>query len=459
MNHIKLTWLALISLAFTLIACTSNLPITSLPVSPPTPPSPPSPPSPPAPPSATPTLVSSTPANNSIDISTALPEINFVFSTALDRASFKVVCAGSSAGTTCDTDLNGLLGSPTWSDTDHKVSFKPTAVLLPESTWNMTPVGTDLTGKTLEPTTVKFSTGKLPIVRSFLPENATRGMNALATIAITFSRPMNEASLQAALTGTISTANTQKPLVIASVNRYVTADGYGYIFHPQTPFKYNTIVQWEIGTNATDMSGNRLAQAMGGTFSLLREFTATIPADPNLTGEVYHDCDPIFGCENKAELRLWNWVGYFTVGLGFTSNSRAYVSFDLLAGVQPTAKAITKAILNIKKKTAKGSPFAPGHLGSLSIERMDYGTTLDASDYDRPSLCDGPACYVEFTGLPDPDGPQDVLSFVQADWAERNAHGHRSQYRMRFANSQTDKSNDDRLAYEFSTLIVTYLAP
>jgi Bacterial Ig-like domain len=405
-------------------------------------------------------LLSSTPVNNSIDVTTSLNEINFVFNTALDRVSFKVLCAGTLAGNAqCHAQLKALLGTPTWSDADRKVSFKPTAVLLPDSTWDMMPVGKDLTGKALEPTEVKFSTRSLPTVKSFLPENAARGMISQATIAITFSRPMNEASLKTALTGTVNTVNTQKPLVISSVNSYVTAEGYGYIFHPQVPFDYNTSVQWEIGTNATDMSGNHLAQVVGGTFSMLRQFTVTIPADPKLTGKVYDGCEPIFGCEYKAELSTTSWVGYFNVGLGFTTNLRAYVSFDLLAGVQPTATTITKAILNIKKRSAIGSPFAPGHLGSLFIERMDYGPTLDGSDYVLPILCNQPSCYIEFVGLPDPDGPQDVLTFVQADWAERNVHGNRSQYRMRFANSQTDKSNDDRLAYQFSTLTITYLAP
>jgi methionine-rich copper-binding protein CopC len=404
-------------------------------------------------------LLSSTPVNNSIDVSTALNEINFVFNTALDRASFKVVCAGSSASTTCNAALKTLLGTPTWSDADRKVSFKPTAVLLPESTWDMMPVGKDLTGKVLESTEVKFSTGRLPTVKSFLPENAARGMVSQATIAITFTRPMNESSLKTALTGTVNAVNTQKPLVISSVNSYVTAEGYGYIFHPQVPFDFNTNVQWEIGTNATDMSGNHLAQVVGGTFSMLRQFTVSIPADPKLTGKINHDCGLILGCENKVSLGMTSWVGYAYLGFGLSFNYRAYISFDLLAGVQPIATTITKAILNIKKRRAIGSPFAPGHLGSMFIERMDYGPTLDGSDYVLPLLCNQPSCYIEFVGLPDPDGPQDVLKFVQADWAERNTHGNRSQYRLRFANSQTDKSDNDRLVYEFSTLTITYLAP
>jgi methionine-rich copper-binding protein CopC len=406
-------------------------------------------------------LLSSTPANNSIDVSTALNEINFVFNTPLDRVSFKVLCAGILAGNAqCHAQLKALLGTPTWSDADRKVSFKPTAVLLPESTWNMMPVGKDLTGKALEPTAVKFSTGSLPTVTGFLPENAARGMISDTYIAITFSKPMNESSLKTALTGTVNAVNSQKPLVISSIETYVPAGGgYRYIFHPQAPFDYNTVVQWEIGTNATDLSGNHLAQVMGGTFSILRQFTIAIPADPKLTGEIKHDCGPISGCENTAELRLSSWVGYFYFGFGLSINYRAYVSFDLLAGVQPTATTITKAILNIKRREAHGNPFAPGHLGSLSIERMDYGPSLEGSDYGLPILCNQPSCYIESNGFPDPDGPQDVLTFVQADWAERNAHGNRSQFRMRFANSQTDKSDDDKLVYQFSTLTITYLAP
>ena len=406
-------------------------------------------------------LVSSIPVNNSIDVTTNLNEISFVFNTALDRASFKVLCAGNLAGNAqCHAQLKTLLGTPTWSDADRKVSFKPTAVLLPESTWDMMPVGKDLTGKALEPTEVKFSTGSLPTVKSFLPENAARGMISDTYIAITFSKPMNEASLKTALTGTVNAVNNQKPLVISSIEAYVPAGGgYRYVIHPQAPFEYDTSVQWEIGANATDLAGNHLAQVVGGTFSILRQFTVTIPADPKLTGGISHDCDPILGCENKANLSMTSWVGYSYIALGLSINYRAYISFDLLAGVQPTATTITKAIFNIKRRRAQGSPFAPGHLGSLSIERMDYGPTLDGSDYNLPILCNQPSCHLEFFGFPDPDGPQDVLAFVQADWAERNVHGNRSQYRMRFANSQTDKSDHDRLVYEFSTLTVTYLAP
>jgi Bacterial Ig-like domain len=309
-----------------------------------------------------------------------------------------------------------------------------------------------------------------PRVIDYLPTQGARGQIPQATIAITFTREMKLSSLQTALTGRISTRDpvtgtiTRKRLVIASVNPYQAAQGYGYIFHPQTPFPYDSVIEWTIGTTAIDLLGNPLAQVAGSSFSTLRTFSVTIPADQYLTGEISRYCNfPLCPHYIASTQMLENWVGYS--GTITTGSTRMFISFNL-GSVLPDAQ-ITSATLNLKLLRMEGNPFGEDFLGSMSLERVNYGSTLHGgSDYNTaPRLCFGSICSVNFFGPPDPiDGPIDVSDIVQADWLERNPLAYRSQYRLRFANSHPHNdafSNADfELIYDPKhTLTVKYLAP
>jgi hypothetical protein len=306
-----------------------------------------------------------------------------------------------------------------------------------------------------------------PRVIDYLPTQGARGQIPEATIAITFSREMTLSSLQTAFTGRISTRNpvtgaiTRKPLVIASVNPYQAAQGYGYIFHPQTPFPYDSVIEWTIGTTAIDLLGNPLIQQAGSSFSTLRTFSVTIPTYQNLTGDILRFCNFL----NCPHFLVSHAPGEHAVGyLGGSVTSRSFFSFDLKS--IPLDAQITGATLNLSLRYPYGShgtPFGEANLGTMALERVKYGVLLEEDDFNRPpAYCGGVICSVDFNGPPDPiDGPIDVSSIVQADWLERNTLSYRSQYRLRFANSHPHIGDGDMyLTYNPNpTLTVKYLAP
>ncbi len=309
----------------------------------------------------------------------------------------------------------------------------------------------------------------LPRVISHLPEMGARGQLDIGNIALVFSKEMSLSSLQPAMTGRVSTRNpvtgliTRRPLVIASVVPYQAGQGYGYIFQPQTPFGYNAVVDWSISTAATDLLGNPLVRNFGSTFSTLREFSVTIPAEQNLTGYVGRTCK-IFNCPRFSPMLGILYVGYWPdINTGITM--RSFISFDL-GSILPDAQ-ITGATLNLTLNEQRGNPFGEANLGTMALERIKYWSneSLNGFDYSSAPLnCGGVVCSIDFFGPPDPiDGPIDVLKFVRADWLERDTLANRSQYRLRFANSKPATGGGDQplvMKYDRNpTLTVTYLAP
>jgi hypothetical protein len=102
----------------------------------------------------------------------------------------------------------------------------------------------------------------------------------------------------------------------------------------------------------------------------------------------------------------------------------------------------------------------------MALERVDYGTKLDRDDFNaKPLSCfNNQPCVGRFYGPPDPiDGPIDVLSYIQADWAERSTRGYQSHFRLRFVNNKpVTGSERDRQVVEYvrtPTLTIEYLAP
>ncbi len=411
-----------------------------------------------------PKLASSTPANDATDVSVNT-DYSFTFNEPIQTDAFNITvrCA---LGAICPS-----FGPPVWSNADQTVTLKSKRQLEGNKTYTLNLSAKDKAGGEMAPTAVRFTTGAIPgttapTVTHFSPDPGARAQDGQTTIDIVFSKPMNVDSLKAALTGTVNTTSSQNPLVISSVIPFTAQSpfGFGYVFHPQAPFDLNTVVQWAIGTDATDADGNHLAQAVSGSFSMFRQFTLTVLADQTLTGEIYHVCDGILvgGCHNDP-LRSHLDAGITTNGFGDTGPLRIFISFDLPVGPLQSATAITGAILTLKKTGSAGDPFAPNNLGTMALERTDYGPTLDGNDFDtRPRNCfrSTTVCSVDFHNETEADGSVDVLSFIKADLFD-DAHGGRSQYRLRFANTDSHNGTKEaRLTYDPNpTLIITYIMP
>lgn len=110
--------------------------------------------------------------------------------------------------------------------------------------------------------------------------------------------------------------------------------------------------------------------------------------------------------------------------------NRMFYSFAL-SPVPPAATLIVSATLYVSEEGTFGDPY-PFH-GSLVVDHLDYGTSLDAGDYGAPAL---ETAFAEFSADAFPGyHPVDVTAQVRADWSLGRP---RSQFRLRFAWADSD---------------------
>lgn len=411
-----------------------------------------------------PTLTASLPAQSATDVPTRLPEVRLTFSKPMNRAALEVNCPGTSAeALACSADLHALLGPPTWSDDDRQVSFKPTQALKAASVFTLRLAGRDHAGNPLPPTELQFTTAALPTLSRAQPADGATGLTGSPTLTLTFDHQMDAGSLQNSLTGTVNTAT---PLTVSGVALTSTASGFSYTFQMQpAAFLYGDVVRWNLSREATDQAGNPLKQAASGQFSMIRQLSLTLSADPSATGTVYRFCQGGLGggCRNGV---TGSTAAALLVGSQTDSDKtvyRSYLTFHLPVDTLRGATALTGATLVTRAvREALGDPFNPNNLGSMALERVDYGSGLDGDDFgSAPLNCGGEVCSLDFFSESEAFGSIDVLKFVIADLAEHALHADRTQFRLRFAN--TDSHNGTKQAYLYydrqPTLIITYLTP
>ena len=415
-----------------------------------------------------PKLVSSAPANGATNVNVSLASIAFNFNEPMQQNSLQLNCTFvvNNASTQCGAEGSGFFDAPTWSNSDKTATFtRKGGAFLPSIPYRAEIIGAkDKVGGALVPTAISFTTGLAPdttppAVIDFSPAPSARNQKLDTSIAIQFSERMNQDSLIKNFSGTVVnlvTGNT-RPLVISSLGDARTPQGFGYVFQPSAPLDYNDTVAWRLDSGATDAAGNHLTNPIAGSFSTIRQ--VTLNANGN-TGNVSRFC--LGFCTNTGSGGT-NPMRVGTDDDGGKTIWRAYMSFDDLSAALPSPiAAITSAVLTLKVIGTAGNPFDPNNLGTMALERVDYGPTIDGVDFDiKPLNCDGGVCSLDFSSLNEANGAIDVLKFVQADYAERGAHGDSAQFRLRFAN--TDSHNGTKFAvidYDVHpTLTITYLVP
>jgi Bacterial Ig-like domain/Fibronectin type III domain len=404
-------------------------------------------------------LISSVPATGTTEVGTGLELISFSFSKPIKRDSFKVTCTPHVANI-CDEEVASLLGVGAWTDGDKTVTFKPTRTLEQRSEHAWLLEAQDKTGKAIEKTEFSFTTAAAPVALRYTPPKTARGIPDGAYISVVFDKRMNIESLKAAFTGFVNARNgsTSRPLLISRVEEYVSAfGGFGYSFVPSEKYGDGTIVAWYVAPSAMDVGGSRLLQAVADGFSVMQRITVKVPFDIHTTGSVKRICLSITGCSNDVYLNNIS-ASFQDIG-SHTSVGRGFISFNL-DGVLPETAQITKATMRLSLVLLDGTPFLPEHLSSLALERMDYGPTLNSSDFELKPVGCASGCDLGFDIAPE---TIDVLAYFQADWAERATRGYRSQYRLRFANNKPIKGNGSHGVYydkgSITALFIEFLTP
>ncbi len=415
-----------------------------------------------------PKLVSSAPANGATNVNVDLASIAFNFNEPMQQNSLQLNCTFVANNTSiqCGAEGSGFFDAPTWSNNDKTATFtRKGGAFLPTTPYRAEIISAkDKVGGALAPTSISFTTGLVPdttppTVLDFSPAPSAKNQSLDTSIEILFSEQMNQDSLLKNFSGTVVNLVTGRtgPLVISSLGEVRTPQGFRYVFQPGAPFDYNDTVAWRLDSGATDAARNRLANPIAGSFNAIRQ--VTLNANGN-TGDVRRFC--LGFCTNTGSGGT-NPMRVGTNDDGGKAISRAYMSFDDLSAALPSPiAAITSAVLTLKAIGTAGNPFDPNNLGTMALERVDYGPTIDGVDFDiKPLNCDGGVCSLDFSSLNEANGAIDVLKFVRADYAERGAHGDSAQFRLRFAN--TDSHNGTKFAvidYDVHpTLTITYLVP
>jgi hypothetical protein len=290
--------------------------------------------------------------------------------------------------------------------------------------------------------------GAASIVSS-VPADGALGVLPTAELALSFSAPMNRASVEAAY------ASNDLP---ASEVSFTWSDGDTVLhIQPHAALRSSSgsdpasvaAVRYTLGIGATarDAKGHAL-QAAQLSFSVARAITHVLPVVENrdLTGN--WRSDSVYGLADCERIDTTVCMGDSPAG---DAVYHGFMTFDL-SGVPAQLIGISAAQLSWTATTIYGTPFT--NLGELEIDHVVFAVLGDAA-FAAQALPE----HESLTG-PVAVGARltiDALAAVQADWGVRA----RSQYRFAFASGTDGDGAPDQLVSDWSSaqLALTYWLP
>jgi hypothetical protein len=296
---------------------------------------------------------------------------------------------------------------------------------------------------------------------TLLPGQAQRGVDKDTNIVITFSEAMNEAVTEASFQSDNAGLN-DVTFAWDETSTVLTIDPRASLEYTAPRKQYNFSLE---GT-ASDLTGNPLAGESSFIFFTLQQSNKTMPAVLSLEGSLRRRSDTatkditkdpkLFVGDNENDIE----------GGSFTDHS--FLTFDLSTLRSNVANEdVLSARLSVSEIGLKGTPF--DELGTLQLEHVVYGSSLEASDFDAEvlSLISSFVATDNVAGTFSTLDSESLLAAVRED-RELTERGKRGQFRLRF---QFDGSSDDRIdAIQFAssdnidtsrrpTLEVTFLEP
>jgi len=189
----------------------------------------------------TPTITATIPTEGAAAVGLA-STLQVDFSVPMDVTSVTVVANP-------DVDL----GDPTWSNAGTRVVFTPPAGLAQEVAYRVTVSGSDPVGTALSGTTTfGFTTmGEPPKVLGSSPTNGATGVPPSTYVSISFSKPMNKASVQGAFVSTPSLGCAWA----------WNAEGTLATCAPSALLQASTHIKGQLFTSATDLAGRPIEAA------------------------------------------------------------------------------------------------------------------------------------------------------------------------------------------------------
>jgi hypothetical protein len=279
-----------------------------------------------------------------------------------------------------------------------------------------------------------------PLVVDSTPSASATGVPASAKIMVTFSEPMDPATVEDAYSsqqlpldkvslawnadGTVLTISPDAPLLYAQ--------GQGTDPSAVTPFTYAIT----IGTEAADLAGNPMAAPMQLSFATKRRLAGSFSIDPNLTKALL-DATVLPGVSLYA--------GDNATGKRYHS----YVTFDLSA--LPAGSEVELASFDGTQTAPFGAPYS---LGPIMAQHLTYSTMDNIGAVQAISL---PGPFSTDAALQ--AKAIDVTSQVKDDVTNRVARGNRSQYRLQIETQTNANGAADTAVFTKNTfdMSITYV--
>jgi hypothetical protein len=282
-----------------------------------------------------------------------------------------------------------------------------------------------------------------------VPADGARGVAANAEIVLTFSTPMDTASVQAAYRSS-SLPATQVSFAWSAgdtVLRIVPSAALEVVSGSDPSGVVARQYALDLTSQAEDKQGQALAPVHVG-FSVVRSLTQALGAvqDRDLTGNWRTDSSyGLAFCERQDTTFCMGDTP--AVGPGY----RGFLTFSL-AALPSELIAVSAAELKATVQQKFGTPFTD--LGVLRSEHVVFSVigdeAFDVAGLSAPRTLSTAADVDSLLSL-------DVLSAVQTDWSVRS----QSQFRLSFASDADADTTADMLVFDWSSafLSVTYLAP
>ncbi len=288
-----------------------------------------------------------------------------------------------------------------------------------------------------------------------------KGVDKDTNIVITFSEPMNKAATQAALT------SNDPELTPANVSFNWNFEGTVLTIDSKKSLTYQKDIakrySFVLAQTARDIAGNALTERAAFAFFTLRQKTETMTTLGNLEGTIDRK-----NRNNPFKVEQGIIVGdYITPNESFAMHtSRGFFAFSLS---QLPEELSTKDILSAKLSLfqfVSETPYAD--LGSLLLEHVDIGGTLDATEADFNAPIKN--SINKFTNKDDVLTAELVTKstqLVKAVQEARDTGTERIQFRFRFEKNFEGSNRDfvdifsslDPDASRRPKLEVTYLTP
>lgn len=227
---------------------------------------------------------------------------------------------------------------------------------------------TDLAGNALgQAFSFQFTTSAVPdttapTIMAVSPADAAIGSLVRPPITVTFSEPMDQATVESAF-------SFVSPIGTTATYSWST-DGKTLTATLATDLPYGQQVVWKLADTAADLAGNKIA-AQQFTFRVRRSSTVSLTA--------------------VAHGNTLNGVGGTGLFVGDTSTNQNYRAF-IVYTLPSDALEILAASLTVQQSISASNPFSTGSVSlAMYVESVAYTAPIDNGEAVAPPACLGTA--------------------------------------------------------------------